>query len=151
MKTDVSVFGRSVVLNIWDFHLQDGFNIRYSDKMRDTVVAIICFGIDSGSSLLTAEHKWADEVKEYTTAPIILVGCKSDTRQALEGIQGRKKVVSTEEGKALAERIGAEIYLECSAVTGEGIDEVFYHAARLSLRPAPKLKTKESKDGCVVF
>ncbi|KAG9022834.1 hypothetical protein FS842_005908, partial [Serendipita sp. 407] len=81
MKTDVSVFGRSVVLNIWDFHLQDGFNIRYSDKMRDTVVAIICFGIDSGSSLLTAEHKWADEVKEYTTAPIILVGCKSDTRQ----------------------------------------------------------------------
>ncbi|KAG8768715.1 GTP-binding protein Rho1, partial [Serendipita sp. 397] len=96
-------------------------------------------------------HKWADEVKEYTTAPIILVGCKSDTRQALEGTLGRKKVVSTEEGKALAERIGAEIYLECSAVTGEGIDEVFYHAARLSLRPAPTVKTKESKDGCVVF
>ncbi|KAG8810009.1 hypothetical protein FRC19_004845 [Serendipita sp. 401] len=51
----------------------------------------------------------------------------------------------------MAERIGAGIYLECSAVTGEGIDEVFYHAARLSLRPAPNVKTEKSKDGCVIL
>ncbi|KAG8810824.1 GTP-binding protein Rho1 [Serendipita sp. 400] len=120
--------------------------------MRHAAVAIVCFGINDINSFENAELHWADEVKQYTTAPIILVGCKSDTRKALEGVQERrKKAVSIEEGKAMAERIGAEIYLECSAVTGEGIDEVFYHAARLSLRPTPNVKTEKSKDGCVIL
>ena len=39
------------------------------------------------------------------------------------------------QGLTIAKRIGAKEYLECSALTGEGVREVFEHAARLSLLP----------------
>ena len=43
------------------------------------------------------------------------------------------------EGQAVAERIGAHSFYECSALTKEGVEEVFEHAARAALiRVKPK-------------
>ena len=41
--------------------------------------------------------------------------------------------LTLEEGNALAKEIGAVGYLECSSVSGEGVDEVFKEAIRLAL------------------
>lgn len=70
---------------------------------------------------------WVPEIKLFCpTVPIILVATKSELRDD-EGI--RKKLatqgyepINTIEGKALAARIGAYAYLECSAKTKEGVD-----------------------------
>lgn len=48
-------------------------------------------------------------------------------------------------GQAVAQKIGARMYLECSARTGEGVREVFQHATRAAL-----LKPKRKKGICVI-
>ncbi|KAG8809223.1 GTP-binding protein Rho1, partial [Serendipita sp. 399] len=148
VDVDIHVLGRHVILNIWDIRVQEEFNIRYAAKMRDATVAIVCFGINDTASIHAVEAKWFPEVKHYTTAPIILVGCKSDIRERSEKT---KRCISTEEGRNMASLIGAEIYLECSAFTGEGVEDVFNHAARLSIRRTSALKKAQSRDGRVIF
>ena len=49
---------------------------------------------------------------------------------------------------AVAQRIGARHYLECSAKTGEGVREVFQYATRAALLT----KSKKKKSGiCMVL
>lgn len=49
------------------------------------------------------------------------------------------------QGSAVAQKIGARLYLECSARTGEGVREVFQHATRAAL-----LKPKRKRGICVI-
>lgn len=69
--------------------------------------------------------------------PIILVGLKKDLRDdplAIEEMRLRsQQFVSYREGNDIAHQIGARKYLECSALTGEGVDDVFEAATRAAL------------------
>jgi hypothetical protein len=47
-------------------------------------------------------------------------------------------LIGTCQGMAVAQKIGAKYYLECSAKTGEGVREVFLFATRAALRPRHK-------------
>jgi GTPase SAR1 family protein len=42
--------------------------------------------------------------------------------------------VTSDVGKQIAAQIKADAYMECSAKTREGVQELFVHAARLSLK-----------------
>lgn len=46
----------------------------------------------------------------------------------------KQEPVKFEEARAMAERIGACMYLECSAKTKEGVREVFEAATRAALQ-----------------
>lgn len=97
--------------------------------------------------------------------PIILVGCKKDLRRDPRVIEELRKTsqrpVTPEEvcvcfilsgetacrhippppqGMAVAQKIGAKHYLECSAKTGEGVREVFQYATRAALLSRNKKK-----------
>jgi GTPase SAR1 family protein len=50
--------------------------------------------------------------------------------------------VKTEEGRAMAEKIGAYGYLECSAKTKDGVREVFETATRAALQVKKKKTNK---------
>jgi len=73
--------------------------------------------------------------------PMILVGLKKDLREdpvAIEELQKKSQnFVSTREASDLAQEIGAKKYLECSSLTGQGVDDVFEAATRAAvlLRP----------------
>ncbi|KAG8774318.1 GTP-binding protein Rho1 [Serendipita sp. 411] len=107
---------------------------------RGASAVIICFGIDNPESLTSVQEDWAPEVRAYTgdeNTPIVLVGCKMDVRKDPMEREKMEKSgvmtpVSVQQGQEMAISIGAAMYLECSAKTGEGVDDVFYHAARLS-------------------
>ena len=76
--------------------------------------------------------------------PIILVGCKRDLRDDPKTIEdlakNKQKPVSYEEGLAVAQKIGAYKYLECSAKKNDGVKDVFEHATRAALMAKTKKK-----------
>ena len=69
--------------------------------------------------------------------PIILVGLKKDLRDdPLAQEEMRKKSLqftSVKDGETAGQQIGARKYLECSSLTGEGVDPVFEAATRAAL------------------
>jgi Ras homolog gene family, member A len=54
--------------------------------------------------------------------------------------KNKQKPVTVEEGEAVAAKIGAYKYLECSAKTGDGVKDVFVHATRAALSSKTKKK-----------
>lgn len=69
--------------------------------------------------------------------PIILVGLKKDLREdpvAIEELRKKSQhFVGAREAGEMAHEIGARKYLECSSLTGEGVDDVFEAATRAAL------------------
>lgn len=68
---------------------------------------------------------------------MILVGLKKDLRDDANVIaEMRRKnlnFVSQRQAETMASQIGARRYLECSSLTGDGVDDVFEHATRAAL------------------
>ena len=84
--------------------------------------------------------------------PIILVGLKKDLRDdpvAVEEMRKRsEKFLTSDQGEDVRRRIGAKKYLECSSLTGEGVDDVFEAATRQSLLSGDR---KERRGCCVIL
>jgi Rho family protein len=59
-----------------------------------------------------------------------------------------QRFVTTHDGEAAAREIGAKRYLECSSLSGEGVDDVFEAATRAAL-----LKFEKGEGGgcCVIL
>ena len=111
----------------------------------------MCFAIDNPDSLEKIVEKWSQEVDHvYPNVPVILVGNKIDLRNdtaTREKLSKRNlKPVAAEEGIIFAQRIGAHVYLECSAKTRIGVRGIFEMAAMASLlrlrprRPGVRLR-----------
>lgn len=152
---DVQVDGRNVELALWDTAGQEDYDRLRPLSYPDSHVILICFAVDSPDSLDNVQEKWIAEVRHFCpNLPVILVGCKKDLRRDQRVIEElsrtHQRPVSSEEGMAVAQKIGAKHYLECSARSGEGVREVFQYATRAALA-APTKGKKKSKGGCVVF
>ncbi|VVT58881.1 uncharacterized protein SAPINGB_P006431 [Magnusiomyces paraingens] len=144
--SDVEVDGRHVELALWDTAGQEDYDRLRPLSYPDSNVILICFAIDSPDSLDNVQEKWISEVLHFCQGvPILLVGCKTDLRFDPKTIEELKRTsqrpVTPEEGQAVAQKIGALKYLECSAKTQEGVREVFEHATRAALM----VKDKERK------
>ena len=83
--------------------------------------------------------------------PIILVGLKKDLREDPAAIEEMRKksqrFTTTHEGESIAREIGAKRYLECSSLSGEGVDDVFEAATRAALLTFEK----DEGGGCCVI
>ncbi|KAF5102467.1 hypothetical protein D0Z00_000394 [Geotrichum galactomycetum] len=151
--SDVEVDGRRVELALWDTAGQEDYDRLRPLSYPDSNVILICFAIDSPDSLDNVQEKWISEVLHFCQGvPIILVGCKTDLRNDDKTIEELKRTsqrpVTTDEGQAVAQKIGALKYLECSAKTGDGVKEVFEHATRAALMVKEKERKKKS---CVIL
>ncbi|XP_053768005.1 transforming protein RhoA isoform X3 [Desmodus rotundus] len=62
-------------------------------------------------------------------------------------VDGEREPVQPEEGRAMAKRIGAFGYAECSAKTEDGVREVFEMATRAALQASHG----RQKSGCLVL
>ncbi|XP_017656495.1 ras-like GTP-binding protein Rho1 isoform X2 [Nannospalax galili] len=59
----------------------------------------------------------------------------------------KQEPVKSEQGRDMANKIGALVYMECSAKTEEGVREVFETAARAALQT----RLRKTKSGCLVL
>ncbi len=94
---------------------------------------IICFDLTDQSTLESVEAKWVPEVIQHCPGvPVYIAGCKRDAMcDGAEGcVCGERCCTQTEKDVVdLIERTGAVAYTECSARTGESVDELFQVAA----------------------
>ena len=135
---DIEVDSKQVELALWDTAGQEDYDRLRPLSYPDTDVILMCYSIDSPDSLENIPEKWTPEVRHFCpNVPIVLVGNKKDlrndenTRRQLA--KNKQETVKPEEGRAMAEKIGAYAFLECSAKTKEGVREVFETATRAAL------------------
>ena len=86
--------------------------------------------------------------------PFILVGTKMDLRANAEVLarlaaEGAKPV-SSADGARLADELGAAKYLECSALTQQGLKAVFDEAIKTALEAREK-PSAAKKGKCVIM
>ncbi|AET40123.1 Rho family GTPase RHO2 Ecym_5365 [Eremothecium cymbalariae DBVPG len=130
--TDCRVDGIRVQLALWDTAGQEEYERLRPMSYSKADIILIGFAIDDAESLLNAREKWTVEALRYCpSAPIILVGLKKDLRKS--NSIDRAEMVNLSQAQEVAKAIGAKKYMECSALTGEGVDDVFELATRTSL------------------
>jgi len=140
--------GRPVNLGLWDTAGQEDYDRLRPLSYPQTDVFLVCFSVISPNSFDNVKSKWFPEISHHAPGvPIILVGTKTDLR----GDEATQKSLSSKgqsmksegDGQALAREIQAVKYLECSALTQEGLKAVFDDAIRAALnKPVKKKPTK---------
>ncbi|CAG5133830.1 unnamed protein product [Candidula unifasciata] len=146
---DLSVDNVDVTLSLWDTAGQEDYDRLRPLSYPGADVFLLCFALDHKTSAENVKSKWQPELTQYCPqAPIVLVGTKLDCRQTA-GRQGNsKQVISRSEGLRMAKTIKAVKYLECSALTQEGLGEVFQEATRAAMQ---KQSSSSSRSNCVVL
>ena len=140
---DITVDKQPVELVLNDTAGQEDFADLRVLSYKDADAILLCFALDSPTSFLNIKEKWAGEVHEYAPkVPLILVGNKSDLRgnpavlRELQAIDERP--VETSDGESMAEAIGAQRYMECSARDNTGLTEIFEQAALYAMEKLSK-------------
>ena len=110
----------------------------------------MCFAVTDPASFENIQENWVPEIKHFLPrVPIMLVGNKIDLRKdahVLEKLAKENKTpVETHEGHDMAVKIGAHSYMECSAKTGTGINEVFQEAIKVGLESSMRRRKKGKK------
>ncbi|TMS34545.1 hypothetical protein L596_002114 [Steinernema carpocapsae] len=144
---DIEVDGKQVELALWDTAGQEDYDRLRPLSYPDTDVILMCFSIDSPDSLENIPEKWTPEVRHFCpNVPIILVGNKKDLRNDPQTLRELAKMkqepVKPDQGRAIAEQIGAFDYIECSAKTKDGIREVFEKATQAALQQKKRKNKK---------
>ncbi|BFZ58662.1 Rho GTPase [Savitreella phatthalungensis] len=160
---DIFIDGQAVELSLWDTAGQEEFDRLRSLSYSDTHVIMCCFSVDSPDSLENVQTKWVGEIAEHCDGvKLVLVALKCDLREqeALSPVSpgggsgvgsgaGARRIISYEEGLAVAKRIKAVRYLECSAKHNRGVTEAFTEAARTALMARPAGGATSSAGGGV--
>lgn len=130
--------GKNVQLALWDTAGQEDYERLRPLAYSKAHVLLIGFSVDTPDSLENVKAKWAEEARERCPGvPIILVGLKKDLRDdplAQEEMRKKSlKFITQKAGSDMKDLIGAKKYLECSSLTGDGVDDVFEAATRAAL------------------
>ncbi|CAG2174710.1 unnamed protein product [Oppiella nova] len=142
-SANVMVDGKPVNLGLWDTAGHEEYDRLRNLSYPQTDVLLICYSVVNLESFENVRLIWYPEVRHHCPdKPIILVGTKLDLRddpKTLDKLKERKMAPITRmKGKAMAKDIGAVKYVECSALTREGLTNVFDEAVRAVLCPQVK-------------
>lgn len=149
---DIELVGNRVVsLGLWDTGGQEEFDQIRQLAYPGASLILLCYSIDSQTSLDNVEHLWVGEVTACCPGvPTVLVGCKCD-RRFQPPVNSRRPdryypaLVDPKHAQQVSKRIGAYVHIECSALTRSNIDAVFEISAWIIAEREDHLKAKPSK------
>ena len=133
------VDGTIVVLGLWDIAGGEDYDRLRPLAYPGTDVFLLCFSLDAPSSFANVKERWYPELNHHCPGvPILLVGTKEDLRDDPEVISHLAakglSSITYPQGLECSRDIGAVRYMECSALTEKGVQEVFIEGARAALR-----------------
>jgi len=134
-----------VELGLWDTAGQEEYDRLRPLSYANTDVFLMCFSVVSPTSYENVLSKWFPEVVHFSpNIPKLLVGTKTDLRNDSGTVDKlrlqNQQVVTYEQGNALASKVRALKYIECSAKTGENLKTVFDEAVKAVLFRPPDRK-----------
>jgi small GTP-binding protein len=111
----------AVKLSIWDMAGQDRFKFLRGDFYRGALASALVFDVTVPQSLINLKH-WFEEINDNQAGQkFIVVGNKIDLEESF----------NSDTAKAFAQVIKAP-YVQTSALSGDGVDELFGNLARLA-------------------
>lgn len=151
-NANVMVDGKPINVGLWDTAGQEDYDRLRPLSYPQTDVFLICFSIISPYSFDNVKSKWYPEISHHApNIPLILVGTKSDLRNDANMLQQLSAkglgIITKEQAEARAREINAKQYLECSALTQEGLKNVFDAAISAAVNKPKPVK----KGGCTIF
>ncbi|WWC58621.1 uncharacterized protein I303_101165 [Kwoniella dejecticola CBS 10117] len=131
----IELDGKKYKLSVWDTAGQERFRTLTSSYYRGAQGVVLVYDVSSRPTF-DELLKWFKEIDTYCGEGVVkmIVGNKVDKEFSRQ--------VTTEEGKAFAERMGA-LFIECSAKTRLGVPEAFEELVRRILA-TPTLYSKST-------
>jgi|UniRef100_A0AC35G9Q6 Ras-related C3 botulinum toxin substrate 1 len=148
----MTVNGQTINLGLWDTAGQEDYDRLRPLSYPSTNIFILCFSVTSPVSFDNIQSKWIPEIRGCCAdTPVLLVGTKTDLRTdpgELSKLQAEgKNPISKSQGIKLAKKIKAVKYIECSALTQEGLKDVFTEAVKAVIAP----ETEKGKKSCTIL
>ena len=151
----VAIAGKTYQLRLMDTFGQDDWHILRPLSYPNTSIFLVCFSVVHPPSFENVQEMWVPEISLHCPdTPFLLVGTQVDLRgdrATLDKLdKNKEKPISKEEGEILAKSLKAAKYVECSALTGEGVKNVFDEAFSHHLESVKKSRPSK-KAGCLVM
>lgn len=152
-NTGVEVYmdGVHISLGLWDTAGNDQFKQIRPRSYQQADIVLICYSVANPTSLANVHNKWLPEVREnLPKVPVLVVATQTDLRE-LGTYRG--SCITSAEGAQVAREIKAKGYVECSAVSNRGVQQVFEYAVRIVVNKAKKQARRRmfSMNQCQVF
>ncbi|XP_063321736.1 cdc42 homolog [Pelmatolapia mariae] len=130
--------GEEYNLGLWDTSGQEDYDRLRPQSYPATDVFLVCFSVVLPRSFQMVTEKWLPEIAHFCPGtPFLLVGTMVDLRDdryTLEKLGEKKEqAVTFKDGEELARRLKAVKYMECSALTQKGVQDVFKEAILAAL------------------
>ncbi|KFQ34250.1 Rho-related GTP-binding protein RhoH [Merops nubicus] len=141
-NTGVDVFmdGVQISLGLWDTSGSDAFKGIRPLSYQQADVVLMCYSVANHNSFLNLRNKWIGEIRSHLPRiPVLVVATQTDQRSV--------------DGKRLAQDVRAKGYLECSALSNRGVQQVFEHAVRTAVNQAKRQNRRKlfSINECKIF
>ena len=142
-------------LQFWDTGGGEEYDTLRPLSYPNTSIFLVCFSVTQPASFRNVTEMWVPEIKRHCpNTPFLLVGTQVDLRgdrATLDKLdKNKEKPISKEEGEILAKSLKAAKYVECSALTREGVKNVFEEAISHHLKCFKKSRPSK-KAGCLVL
>eukprot|EP01094_Clydonella_sp_ATCC50884_P005631 TRINITY_DN1456_c0_g1_i3.p1 TRINITY_DN1456_c0_g1~~TRINITY_DN1456_c0_g1_i3.p1 ORF type:complete len:195 (+),score=78.70 TRINITY_DN1456_c0_g1_i3:525-1109(+) len=125
--------GKDINFSLWDTAGQEGYARIRTLSYPKTDIFLMCFSVVDRISFSNVQNRWLPEVDHHCPGVLsLLIGLKTDLRndpdtQAELKRQGTT-AVTKEEAEEYAKSLNLAAYLECSALTRDGLEEIFQSA-----------------------
>jgi Ras-related C3 botulinum toxin substrate 1 len=135
-------------LGLWDTGGGEDYDRLRPLSYPQTDVFILLFDVYYNKDRFERTHSywWAELNHHCPDVPIVLVGSKIDLRNHKD-----KKTITTEEGQAMADKIGAVKYMEVSSLEGHGVTELFEEVIPIGFHHSIAVEKKKKKRKCAIL